>query len=63
MLGQKILNGQRTGHFASDGTRSAHKVVAGGLGALFAVNTVTGVWNLIEARHDPAGARDGTFTP
>ena len=55
VLGQKILNGQRTGQLASDGTRSAHKVVAAGLGALFAVNTVTGVWNLIEARHDPAG--------
>ncbi len=55
VLGQRILNGQRTGDFASSGTRSAHKVVAGALGALFAVNTVTGVWNMIEARHDPAG--------
>jgi hypothetical protein len=54
-LGQRILNGDRTGDIASQGTRSAHKVVAGGLGALFAVNTVTGVWNLIEARKDPAG--------
>jgi len=55
VLGQKILNGQRTGEFASSGTRSAHRVVAGGLGVLFAVNTVTGVWNMIEARHDPSG--------
>jgi len=54
-LGQRILNGQRTGDFASSGTRTAHKIVAGGLGVLFAVNTVTGVWNLYEARHDPAG--------
>jgi hypothetical protein len=54
-LGQRILNGERTGDFASSGTRSAHKIVAGGLGALFAVNTVTGVWNLIEARKNPAG--------
>jgi hypothetical protein len=54
-LGQRILNGDRTGDRASSGTRSAHKVVAGGLGVLFAVNTVTGVWNLIEARHDPSG--------
>jgi len=54
-LGQRILNGERTGDRASDGTRSAHKVVAGGLGLLFAVNTVTGVWNLVEARHDPSG--------
>jgi hypothetical protein len=54
-LGQRILNGQRTGDFASSGTRSAHNVVAGGLGVLFAVNTVTGVWNLVEARHNPSG--------
>jgi hypothetical protein len=54
-LGQRILNGERNGNPASDGTRSAHRVVAGGLGVLFAVNTVTGVWNLVEARHDPSG--------
>jgi hypothetical protein len=54
-LGQRILNGDRTGDRASSGTRSAHRFVAGGLGVLFAVNTVTGVWNLIEARHDPSG--------
>jgi hypothetical protein len=55
VLGEKILHGQRTGDLASSGTRSAHSVVAGALGALFAVNTVTGVWNMIEARHDPSG--------
>ena len=54
-LGQRILSGQETGDFASSGTVSAHRVVAGSLGVLFAVNTVTGLWNLYEARHDPAG--------
>ncbi|HET7469578.1 MAG TPA: hypothetical protein VFJ81_07875 [Gemmatimonadales bacterium] len=54
-LGQRILNGQQTGDFASSGTVNAHKVVAGAIGALFVVNTVTGVWNLIEARKDPVG--------
>jgi hypothetical protein len=54
-LGQRILNGERTGDRASSGTRSAHSVVAGTLGVLFAANTVTGVWNMIEARHDPTG--------
>ena len=54
-LGQQILNGEQTGDFASEGTRSAHRVVAGALGALFVVNTVTGVWNLVEARKDPVG--------
>jgi hypothetical protein len=54
-LGQRILNGQESGDFASSSTVSAHKVVAGSLGLLFAVNTVTGLWNLYDARHDPAG--------
>jgi len=55
IIGQKILNDQQNGGQASGTLRSAHTVVAGGLGVLFAVNTVTGVWNLWEARHDPAG--------
>jgi hypothetical protein len=37
------------------GTRSAHAAVAGGVAALFGVNTVTGVWNLWDSRHDPNG--------
>jgi hypothetical protein len=55
VLGQKLLDDVRDGRRGSSGTRSAHSAVAVGLGALFAVNTVTGVWNMIEARHDPAG--------
>jgi hypothetical protein len=47
-VGQKLYNGN-----ASDGTRSLHGALAGTLGALFAVNTVTGVWNLSEGRKDP----------
>jgi hypothetical protein len=35
--------------------KPAHSIVAGGLGVLFAVNTVTGVWNLVESRKDPEG--------
>jgi len=49
-LGQKLYNGTGT-----SGTRSAHQAVGAGLGVLFGVNTVTGVWNMIEARHDPNG--------
>jgi hypothetical protein len=33
--------------------QSAHRTVGISLGALFGVNTVTGVWNLIQARKDP----------
>ena len=37
----------------TEAKKSAHLAIAGGIGGLFAVNTVTGVWNLIESRHDP----------
>jgi hypothetical protein len=37
----------------SGGKKQAHLAVAGGMGALFGVNTVTGVWNLIDSRKDP----------
>ena len=47
-VGQKLYNG--TG---SDSTRSVHGALAATTAALFAVNTVTGVWNMSEARKDP----------
>jgi hypothetical protein len=47
-VGQKLYDGN-----ASDGTRSAHTALAVSTAALFAVNTVTGVWNLYEGRKDP----------
>jgi len=50
VLGQKLLDG---GY--ANWVKPAHSAVAGGLGILFAVNTVTGVWNLVESRHDPEG--------
>ncbi len=49
-LGQSLYNHPP----GSSGTVTAHRVVAIGLAGLFAVNTVTGVWNLWESRHDPA---------
>jgi hypothetical protein len=50
LLGNKLINGT-----ISESTRTAHKVVGFTLGGLFAVNTVTGVWNLIESRHEKEG--------
>ena len=47
-VGQKLYDG--TG---SDSTRSVHGALAATTAALFAVNTVTGVWNLSEGRKDP----------
>ena len=35
--------------------KTAHLAVASGIGALFGINAVTGVWNLMEARKDPNG--------
>lgn len=49
-LGQKLLN-----FTASRNERSLHKATAYGLAGLFTVNTVTGVWNLVESRHEKEG--------
>ncbi len=38
----------------SSTVRSLHPVAAGGAAAVFGVNTVTGLWNLWDARKDPA---------
>jgi hypothetical protein len=40
--------------------KGTHEAGAMAIGAVFAVNTVTGLWNLVEARHDPGGARRWT---
>ena len=36
-------------------TKGVHGAIAASMGVIFAVNTVTGVWNLAESRKDPAG--------
>lgn len=35
--------------------RQLHGPFAGGTAALFGMNTLTGLWNLVESRRDPAG--------
>jgi hypothetical protein len=35
--------------------KPSHVAVASGIGVLFTVNTVTGLWNLWDSRHDPSG--------
>ena len=39
----------------SETAKSAHGAFTAGLAALFAVNTVTGVWNMWDGRQDPNG--------
>ena len=50
ILGERLLSpNQQPGW-----VKGAHGGVAFGLAALFTVNTVTGVWNLYDSRHDPS---------
>jgi hypothetical protein len=50
-LGQNLI------HDASPPSwvRPTHVLVAGGIGVLFGVNTITGAWNFWDSRQDPAG--------
>jgi len=50
IVGQKLINGN-----GGDNLRGVHGALAGGIAGLFAVNTVTGGMNMIEAWHDPYG--------
>ena len=52
VVGQKLFD--KTGS-ESESLRSAHTGLATGIGVLFGVNSVTGVWNLWEARKNPNG--------
>ena len=50
-VGQKLLNSTTRPH----GLKSAHSLLAGAVGIVFATNTITGAWNLWDARKDPKG--------
>jgi hypothetical protein len=52
VVGQKLY---RDSAGADQGLRDTHKLLASGIEGLFALNTVTGAWNLWDSRHDPAG--------
>lgn len=53
--GQQLLDKGKDG--APQWARDWHGPLAGATGALFAVNTITGGWNLWDARKDPQGRR------
>ena len=55
LAGAEYLLGTSLYNNGGDGTKSAHIAVGVGISSLFAVNTVTGLWNLYDARHDPNG--------
>ena len=52
VVGQKLYHDSAG---ADQGLRDTHQLLATGIEGLFAVNTVTGAWNLWDSRHDPAG--------
>lgn len=55
LVGTEWYLGNKTYNDPTSGTRSAHIAVGSALVGLFAVNTVTGAWNMWEARKDPNG--------
>lgn len=57
LFGTEAILGQSLYSNPSSGKKDAHLAVAGGIGALFAVNTVTGVWNLVEGRKNPVNRK------
>lgn len=50
--GDQLAEKGRAG--VSSTVRSLHPLAAGGAAGVFGVNTVTGLWNLWDSRHDPA---------
>jgi hypothetical protein len=53
LFGADVLVGQSLYNSSSDSKKGVHVALGAGIGGLFAVNTVTGAWNLIESRKDP----------
>jgi hypothetical protein len=60
ILDQKVDVYRGVGDGVDPDTRRLHQVTAGAVGGLFTLNTVTGLWNLYDARRDPAGRRQRT---
>jgi len=56
MFVAQYLSGQELYDSGGSSTaQSVHGALVAGIGTLFVVNTVTGVWNLLEGRQDPNG--------
>jgi hypothetical protein len=53
LVGAEFVVGQSLFNSPSDWKKSTHLALGTAIGGLFAVNSVTGVWNLVEARKDP----------
>jgi hypothetical protein len=55
VAGNQLYQADRTGSPRPGWASNTHSLGAAGLGALFTVNTVTGVWNLWESRDNEVG--------
>jgi hypothetical protein len=53
LVGGEFVVGQSLFDSPSGAKKSAHIALGTAIGGLFAVNSVTGVWNLVQARKDP----------
>jgi hypothetical protein len=54
LLGSELIVGQSLYNSSSNSAKSTHIAIGAGIVGLFAVNTVTGAWNLWESRTNPA---------
>jgi hypothetical protein len=57
LFATEIALGQSLYNDPGGGKKTAHAIVGTGSGSLFAVNSVTGVWNLVESSMDPVGRK------
>jgi hypothetical protein len=57
LFATEVALGQSVYSTPSGAKRNAHVAVGTAIGGLFAVNSVTGAWNLWEARKDPNGRK------
>ena len=53
----ELILGQSLYEDGGSSKKDAHVAVGVGIGTLFGINTVTGVWNLLESRKDPNGRK------
>lgn len=55
VAGDQLLQADKSGAAKPGWASGMHSAGAAGLGVLFRLNTVTGVWNLWDSRHDDVG--------
>lgn len=55
LFGAEGFVGQSLYKNPTEAKKTAHLAIATGIGTLFGINAVTGIWNLVESRKDPNG--------